>query len=578
MIITVNRFCGIESKSINVDKLFIMEENNGYGKSSMLKAVNFCLSGVYPDNPIYNNGSVCQVDLTFDNITLSRVLKRTETGYINNVYINGTKCTQKVFEEWLSNNLVPGKVCKVLCNPLSLSEISEEDLGELIINVINKPICSEKIRELAGNMTDEQYKYLLELIGTSGLDKDSIDISDISTLYNTAYTQRQITNRQIKAYGVVQVPEPPVHTDTELQDKIYELSKKEAEQNIQRKNNEVYNNNVAKAKQINQKIADIETKLKQIGSNDYKGEDAATLTEKGRIISEKIIETEKQLSVFQTSKSSNLRLIAELDKTTCPLSDKIQCNANRADLKNSLAGECKELDDKISDALKEREHLYKERDNNAEALKAANIWENDEKNRLSLMEMLNTLKSNIPDITNMPEPVIEINYAEEKAKLQEEMRLINTYNDMKKKSKEVADLKHKSDVYSELINLLNPKGEIKRKFWELIISPLEDGMNNIISRLKNAKIKFDVSNGFKLLFSINDREFIKFNSLSGGEKIIATLSVYHVINKLYNNRLLLIDDLDRVDDETYTKTIDFINDIKNDYDAIICARVSHKDN
>lgn len=578
MIITVNRFCGIESKSINVDKLFIMEENNGYGKSSMLKAVNFCLSGVYPDNPIYNNGSVCQVDLTFDNITLSRVLKRTETGYINNVYINGTKCTQKVFEEWLSNNLVPGKVCKVLCNPLSLSEISEEDLGELIINVINKPICSEKIRELAGNMTDEQYKYLLELIGTSGLDKDSIDISDISTLYNTAYTQRQITNRQIKAYGVVQVPEPPVHTDTELQDKIYELSKKEAEQNIQRKNNEVYNNNVAKAKQINQKIADIETKLKQIGSNDYKGEDAATLTEKGRIISEKIIETEKQLSVFQTSKNSNLRLIAELDKTTCPLSDKIQCNANRADLKNSLAGECKELDDKISDALKEREHLYKERDNNAEALKAANIWENDEKNRLSLMEMLNTLKSNIPDITNMPEPVIEINYAEEKAKLQEEMRLINTYNDMKKKSKEVADLKHKSDVYSELINLLNPKGEIKRKFWELIISPLEDGMNNIISRLKNAKIKFDVSNGFKLLFSINDREFIKFNSLSGGEKIIATLSVYHVINKLYNNRLLLIDDLDRVDDETYTKTIDFINDIKNDYDAIICARVSHKDN
>ena len=52
MKITVNKFAGIDSKSINVDKLFIMEEDNGYGKSSLLKAINFCLSGDYPTDPI----------------------------------------------------------------------------------------------------------------------------------------------------------------------------------------------------------------------------------------------------------------------------------------------------------------------------------------------------------------------------------------------------------------------------------------------------------------------------------------------------------------------------------------------
>ena len=52
-----------------------MEEDNGYGKSSFLKAINFCLSGDYPTNPIYNNGNVCQVDIETNGTTLSRVLK-----------------------------------------------------------------------------------------------------------------------------------------------------------------------------------------------------------------------------------------------------------------------------------------------------------------------------------------------------------------------------------------------------------------------------------------------------------------------------------------------------------------------
>ena len=63
--------------------------------------------------------------------------------------------------------------------------------------------------------------------------------------------------------------------------------------------------------------------------------------------------------------------------------------------------------------------------------------------------------------------------------------------------------------------------------------------------------------------------------MSGGEKIIATLAVYHVINQLYGNKMLLIDDLDRVDDTTYGKVNEFIEQIKESYDAIICARVKH---
>lgn len=73
MKITVNKFAGIDSRTVNVDKLYIMEEDNGYGKSSFLKAINFCLSGDYPTNPIYNNGNVCQVDIETNGTTLSRV-------------------------------------------------------------------------------------------------------------------------------------------------------------------------------------------------------------------------------------------------------------------------------------------------------------------------------------------------------------------------------------------------------------------------------------------------------------------------------------------------------------------------
>ena len=54
--------------------------------------------------------------------------------------------------------------------------------------------------------------------------------------------------------------------------------------------------------------------------------------------------------------------------------------------------------------------------------------------------------------------------------------------------------------------------------------------------------------------------------------------MYHVINQLYGNKILLIDDLDRVDDTTYGKVNEFIEQIKESYDAIICARVKHTAN
>ena len=123
--------------------------------------------------------------------------------------------------------------------------------------------------------------------------------------------------------------------------------------------------------------------------------------------------------------------------------------------------------------------------------------------------------------------------------------------------------------------MLSPNGKVKLNFWKLIIAPLENRMNSTIGAMKNANIKF---NGFELLYSVNGSQYICFNSLSGGEKIIATLAVYHVINQLYGNKILLIDDLDRVDDTTYGKVYEFIGQIKDNYDAIICARVKHTAN
>lgn len=572
--VTVNRFAGIESRTICVDKIYIMEENNGYGKSSMLKAINFCLSGVYPENPIYNNGNICQVDIVTGNTTLSRVLKRTDTGYQNIPYINGKKCTQKAFEEWLSQNMMPGSACKVLCNPLALSEISETALGEFIMNVVNKKISSERLRTLAGQMTDEQYEYLIDAIDACKLDRTQIDISDISSLYNGVYSTRQVNNKKIKSYGAVVLPEPPANSLEELQKKLTQIAEKEAQANIQKNNQRIYNINVAKVKHIQSQMEEINAKLKNLPSEE-EIPDVKVYAEKQKKITEEIICVEKNISVFETTKQSDYRLINELDKNTCPLSSKIVCSANREELKLTLRNECMEMDKKIAAEKEKKEVLLNEQKSINELMEKARIIENNARSRKSLQDMLKALKESMPDISNVPVTTENIDYSAEKTKIQESIRELNLYNETKKRYREVEILKHKTEIYTALIEMLGPKGVIKNNFWKLITGHLESEMNTTVSRIKNVRIKLDTGNGLNILYSTNDRDYIKFNSLSGGEKIIATLAIYHVINRLYDNKILLIDDLDRVDDLTYASVMEFIESIKDDYDAIICAKVKH---
>ena len=578
MKITVNKFAGIDSRTVNVDKLYIMEEDNGYGKSSFLKAINFCLSGDYPTNPIYNNGNVCQVDIETNGTTLSRVLKKTETGYQNIPYINGRKCTGKAFEECMTNNLMSGKACKILCNPLSLSEISEQALGDLIMNVINKNIDSEKLRELAENMTDEQYEYLLDIMSLAKVDKNVIALSDIGKLYNETYQQRQINNRNIKAFGTLQLTEPPMHTEKELQDKLADIMKREAVVEAQKKNIILYNNNALKVKRINDQIRDIEERISTFAPTKENPVSSASLKLEEQNILEAYINCEKQISSFQAEKNTDFKLIQELDKTTCPLSEKIHCTANRADLKESLIKECDNITAKIAKLEEEKKELSRKKEDIRKRIDEAVQYEESEKTKKSLKETVNTLKESIPEIGEAPEPVIGNDYTAEKESVQKQIREVIQYNDIKNKIAQKDKLTAVSNIYSELLAMLSPNGKVKLNFWKLIIAPLENRMNSTIGAMKNANIKFNTNNGFELLYSVNGSQYICFNSLSGGEKIIATLAVYHVINQLYGNKILLIDDLDRVDDTTYGKVYEFIGQIKDNYDAIICARVKHTAN
>ena len=172
-------------------------------------------------------------------------------------------------------------------------------------------------------------------------------------------------------------------------------------------------------------------------------------------------------------------------------------------------------------------------------------------------------------------------YAEEKADLQEKLDLLRRYNDSEAEYKESKRLKRLCTIFELLVKALEPKGPVIQAFIESIAEFLEISCNERAELLKTGfETKFVPEDGLQVLFKPKDgAEFLPFSNLSNGERIFAELILTDLINSFCNSRILILDDTDHLDENTFKKLLDFVTkkEIKDLYDTIILSCVNHDD-
>lgn len=572
MKLVINKFCGIDHKEIELQKINVFKENNGYGKTSIINALRFCLSGDFGKNPIYENGNICQVDLYTNNgITLSRTLSKTATGYAASPYINKKKCSQKDFNAFLkANNMASSEIYEILCNPMSLSEMTQEQLSDFILNVINKTVTLDKLSELANGFSAVQTQWINYVLKEKDIEFDSISLKNIDDIYSEVYALRAATKKDFKNFGTFTVPAKPKKTIEKLNKEMEELISLENKLAAAKKEIELYKRNSKKKEDTITKINEL---TKQINSINIENINIDELNKKITDNNAAIIELEKRISSCNALYNSNIKIIKQLEGSKCPISDKITCTADKTDLKHSLEKENEKHMNTISECEKKKAELVSLKsvlNKESEKANENNIKLNNQNNLIKTIEML---KASIPEVGEPPLIPEDKDFSTEKEALRRELKEISDYETLLDRYNKKKLCENKIEVLNDLCALFSPKGIIKINFISLIISPIEEKINDLLQQIKDIDVKLNINKGIEITCKTKGDTYINYDSLSGGEKIIVTFAIYNMLNQLYGNKYLVLDDLDRVDTPTLETLFKTLKLIEDNYDFIIVAMV-----
>lgn len=599
--INIQKFKGINTLSHKfTDTVTVLNGPVGSGKTSFIQALRMGITGETPINPIKAGESSTTVSIVSDDdVSIEREIMKPNKKTVRIVGRKvGMGASEKFLEE-LTN--VGNEIMKIATSSEVLSSLKPSEFGGVFLNGSEEKTTIKEMLKFFEKIDSKEKKAVLNA-GTAEAEEElPIDvISDIKDLFkekvitleaiNKAYAEAKQLKRERtalyknayeKSKDFLDISKPE-YSEKELQKKLEEIIG--VEKNIESYKEAVKNYNDAfEAKKAQEKnIARLELSIEMNkGTLPNPAHLTKILGEKADL-QNKVIEQEK---VKQSLSDSIKRLkltLDKLDKPFCPISEHILCKTDKTDFKEDLEFslfQTQESADTINKTIAELKVQLWEREKEEEAYRKNK--ENHDK-KLLLIKELNSLKEKPIKLPTKPEKFDEKkDYSTEKAKIQEKLDLLRRYKDCEADYRKSVTLKRLCVISDFIVKSLEPKGPIINSFIETFAKMLEEACNERAKLLKTGfELKFVAEDGLKVFFKTNpEAEFLAFNSLSAGERIFAELILTDLINSFYNSRILILDDTDHLDAQSFKLLLGFVTreDIKELYDNIIISCVSHDD-
>jgi hypothetical protein len=291
-------------------------------------------------------------------------------------------------------------------------------------------------------------------------------------------------------------------------------------------------------------------------------------------------EKERTAGVLKNTGDRLKALLDRLGEPICPISEKLVCTTDKTAVSS-------EIQNSIDETLKELSVLQQQIDTlstnfvsleSEKMVLTQNTIKHQEKQ--GYLTQIKKMQKDMPKEPIIPDAAnIEV--------LQKDLSALNTdynnaikYEEAEKAAIKLNQLTNRLAVYEELVDALNPKNGITQKVLERSVIPLEEYCNReMASILPKYTIKFDVSDGIRVLLKNQNGQAIAYESAARGEKLRIRFLILNMLNALSGFRLLMVDDLDSLDRESLAALVTLINSekIKNEYDHIFLCGVNHKE-
>lgn len=575
--ISIRNFKGIEDLQLNAKKLNAIIGKCGSGKSSLLDAIRFALTGKAGKEVIRKGCREASVVLRFsDNSTIERIRRTSE----NISKCNGKSSTKRSLDEFLTaRNMNPCWI-ESLCSVDWFAGLSSKDLNNFFMTILPLRAKAETVVELVAqldkDLTEKKEKYLMEEI----LKKQEIfSFNDLANGYNTAYTVRQELKRKYNEM----LPRctfnetVPAKTREDIEKELNNISQVEAAEKEYSKRLKEYTSSKKQHDLAIKRLDEMKKELDTYSSCKKPKEETKTQAEADRkLFQVHIKRTNEYIGTINSTLDLLKRTLDNLDKPICPISEKLICTTDKSQLKEELLS----LIQKNENALaSNKEFLAKCED---QVRKRDDIISNYQK-EVYRYEQKTTLENNIskfiiPEILPEPQKVEKAHLEAKKKELLDLLSILSRYEKVQQNKKELAKIKDKYDLVQFAVKVLDSKIGIPALILQRTLRFFEKKCNEKASLLREGfQIHFLSDNGITIQVSPGKgKPFVDMKEVSTGEFVCVAYILMTMIGEATKCHLFLIDNLDRLDTEYLNALLSLLEEDKK-IEQVFLGGVDHAD-
>lgn len=578
MKLELNNFKGYEGKrTFTFPKLGILLGKNGTGKTSVMDAIRYALTGDKGDGDIINkNEQSASVSLTLKNdkgdvIVVKRVEDRNKA---NSVYLCGKKVTQKNLTGWIEGFAgIPLDRIKVISSQDVLSALSPADFGKFVLSYIPTTVTPDDVVGFLPAATAGE-----EAILRDGLPA-SVDIASLDELETNLKDERKSLKKEIarKETLVSTLPEKPAESKADVTAQLKALREADKAYAVYLSQMDNYNRAVTAADVQKKHIDELNKQIAAIKCSTP--DEAVKQSIKDEFASEKEhYDTDRNAYSVQAANRDTLKKELERLSTqgVCPLSKRVHCHEDMTPVK-------KELSDMISATEQSMTLLCRSINKAAERMKElqdkAAAWQSN-KNAWDKAEKLRTeLNALMSAVSVLPEKPAEVKKSDTTA---EENRLNGLLKQIEGAEQKAAlateivnDKVHLTDV-DAVVKALSDKGVIRENFVKKFLGAFESEANSKCDGTPY-EFRFTFDKGVVPEMKNSHGTFLRADELSGGEKAFFLFVILSVLNSLTGAKILMLDELSVMDNDVFASFLGLLKSHEADFDTVILSAVDHPD-
>lgn len=580
--IVIDNFKSIEHLEYDFNDVVVgLIGQNGRGKTAFKEAFYASITGDFPDDCIREGTEYCSVGIELESGTfIERFIMKDKA---NKVKIDGKVSTQKVVNEVIYREAKIDKdVLKLVISPDPLQQLLPSEFSRFVSTYIPEKLDYNLVeKHLPSNLsiaTKDKLKSMLPIF------PNKFDIQTLIKTHEKLMEERKYAKRDLKTLEAKInsfAGFKPLRTLAEIDEEINELLRREGAQKTIKNSIVMYNNTIKSRAKIKENLLVLKEQINSIKAT--KPEPAvlekikASKTETTKIITD----AKSTISTLQQNNSLFIKTLNNLNTSVCPISKRLICTTDKTEIKGEL-----------TNAIKQNEELIKKHNETIENANAKLVDLENEENiyranetaynkKVLLFNRYEAEKNTIPALPPKPEYAEIVDYSATLTKLKKERDDFVAYqrylDDIEAKNKKVTQV----EILETLCDTLNPKGAVIDAIISTYLSIFTSTCNETADKLRPGfEFKFIVRSGISYLIRPStSKEFVPLESLSSGEQLLALLILMDMFNTLTNSRIMLLDNLDKLDKPAFKELLELLDTslIKSKYDHIILCSVDHED-